>query len=174
MIKKISGITAYFLVSVALLACQVEQTSVTPNNQDDKTATNPALLSPSSSLNYGHESALYRYLSRKWQVARINDMPVQQGVILDFNSIENKQATLTVGQGCQPIQMKFEVLDAVTGSVAVSEINRELGVCSDGFEDTMMSILADVIYLEYATNQYQGDHIILISYQDKILLTPTP
>lgn len=172
-IKRLSSL-GVLVSGMFLLGCEfaADQSTAKPNQSNQETPT--GLLSPSHSLTYGHESALYRYLSKRWQVAAINEMPVQQGVILDFNKIADKQASLTVGQGCQPIEMKFEIVNATTGAVGVSEIRRELSQCSDGFEDDLMSALADVIYLEYATEQYNEEHIVLISYQDKILLTPAP
>ena len=173
-LKRISSFGVLALGVLFLLGCELSTGQSEPKTDKAEQQTPAGLLSPSNSLNYGHESALYRYMSKRWQVAAINDLPVQQGVILDFNKIADKQASLTVGQGCQPIVMKFEVLNATTGAVGVSEIHRELSQCSDGFEDDLMSALADVIYLEYATEQYNEEHIVLISYQDKILLTLAP
>lgn len=132
------------------------------------------LLSPSDSLNFGRRSAMYRHLSRQWRVTKINHSAVREGIVLDLRNIETESASLQLSPHCKAIAIDFDMSSAAAGRIAIKEIHRELSACSDEFEDQMMSVLADVIYIEYGTSAQGIDIIELISYQDKIILEPIP
>lgn len=146
----------------SLTACQ-------PNHTQVKAETNDSLaFSSYKSLNYGRQSAAYYHLSTVWHVTHIDDVPLTRPAHIDLRQLNQGQAYVYLHEACPPISVVFNVHRIASGELYVTRIERMINDCSDEFEDSLMSIVADTRRLIKGRN---ANEITLISYQHTLTLS---
>lgn len=163
----------FALLCFGLSACHnnTHQANNPPAQAEQAKPRHNLSLAATNSLGIGRSSAIFGYLTKKWQIVQLNNIPTKEQAILDLTQIEKGVATLSLGTHCQPLLIDFNISQLEQGIISTRQIEREIDDCSDDYEDRLMSIFSDLTHIYKSPVQ---DELVLVSYQDKILLTPAP
>lgn len=123
------------------------------------------LYTPNRAVGQGQLNALENYMSKRWQVNRINDTPPAHPVTIDLTTFGSGDGQAITD--CGTIYFKLDTAAVLSGGLSIVNIERQLSDCPHTTEDDVMRILGDLYGFTH-----QDDTLTLLSLKDEITLTP--
>lgn len=144
-----------------------EAAQITTSQTQDTTPKSTPLYTPNRAVGQGQLNALENFMSKKWQITTINKTPLNHHASIDLTDFHNGNGQANTD--CGTIYFKLDTSSAVSGTLSIVNIERQLNDCPHTTEDDIMRVLGDLYGFTRKDNT-----LTLLSLKDEITLIPTP
>lgn len=170
--KQIRGVVGACVCTPLLfvgIACSDEHIKepATIANESQHASQKPTvpLYTPNSAIGQGQLNALQKYISKKWRLTAINNIPISYPVVIDLTRFQDGLGQAITN--CGVIHFELDTTAALSGGLSIVQIERKLTDCSDSTEDDIMRILGDLYGFTHHDNI-----LTLMSLKDELKLIP--